>query len=156
MTSIKINGKSDYISRKEVVHATKWMIEHLLGSRLARNLHIDINIKRLKNLRGDCIWIGNNHKPRRFKINISSRLRFETFLTTLAHELVHVKQYVKGELKDYIRYPGLCKWNGKQIYYGEHDYYTHPTFPWEIEAYGHQSSIYCKYLIDNDKVPINT
>lgn len=150
MTTIRINGKSNYVSSQEVTLATKWMIDHLLGSRLAKNLQIDVNIKRLRNMRGECTWSDSHHRPRSFTISVSSTLRYESFLTTLAHELIHVKQYVKGELKDYVKYPGACKWKSKRIHY-DYDYYTHPTFPWEIEAYGYQSALYCKYLIAHNR-----
>lgn len=45
---------------------------------------------------------------------------------TLAHEMVHVKQYVKGELND-----ALDVWRGKDIDSDNMDYDDHP---WEIEA----------------------
>lgn len=50
----------------------------------------------------------------------------DEIIHTLAHEMVHVKQYVKGELND-----SLDMWKGKEIDSDKIDYDDHP---WEIEA----------------------
>jgi hypothetical protein len=56
--------------------------------------------------------------------------------------MVHVKQYAKGELKDYLRV-NKCKWKGKIIDSDAVDYWDHP---WEIEAHGREKGLYVKYL----------
>lgn len=64
-------------------------------------------------------------------------------LTILAHEMVHVKQYVRGELQDY---DGFCMWKNQRIddfEVGSEDYYF---APWEIEAYGMQVGLYRMFI----------
>lgn len=151
MPGITVHGRSKWITNQETQAAAVWMLNHLLGDKISRKLKITIKIKRLRGLRGDCIWVDSNHKPKEFAINLSSRLCYETFLTILAHELVHVKQFVRGELMDYVRYPGVSRWQGRPVYYDD-DYYTHPTLPWEIEAYGYQSALCSYYLTANEKI----
>lgn len=65
-------------------------------------------------------------------------------ISVLAHEMVHVKQYVKGELVDHGRY---CSWHGKK-YAAEVDINSEEYFfsPWEVEAYGMQVGLYRMYL----------
>jgi hypothetical protein len=56
-------------------------------------------------------------------------------IETLAHEMVHAKQYATGELVDGGDH---CYWQGKkypEATLGSIDYYFSP---WEVEAYGKQ------------------
>lgn len=66
--------------------------------------------------------------PKYLVMIIDSKLDYERLLVTLSHEMVHVKQYAKGQVKA----SRSCKthyWMGKQVRKG---YYEQP---WEIEAY---------------------
>jgi hypothetical protein len=67
--------------------------------------------------------------------------RMSAFLTDLGHELIHVKQYLNGQIFDYangdIRYGG--KVFSKDYCESDEDYYESP---WEIEAYGRESGLY--------------
>jgi len=62
----------------------------------------------------------------------------EEYLRVLFHELTHVKQFVKGELKDRRskRY-----WKNKDISDIEYD-----NDPSEIEARDMEEILYCKYM----------
>jgi len=61
------------------------------------NPDIEISFRRLTNDRslGGCIQVDNGE----YEIDIKRSLRLRDMLTTLAHELVHVKQYELGQLK---------------------------------------------------------
>jgi len=63
-------------------------------------------------------------------------------LSILAHEMVHVKQYVTGALVDRGKY---CTWYGKR--YEEYAANSEDYFfsPWEVEAYGMQVGLYRMY-----------
>jgi len=65
-------------------------------------------------------------KPRRSLIELGS---------TLAHEMVHVKQLAKGQLK--TRKTGSYVWAGKR--YSKKTEYL--SMPWEIEAFSKQELI---------------
>lgn len=60
-------------------------------------------------------------------VNIDAKVHKNYILNTLAHEMVHVKQYVKGELSSR---KGLQLWKGKHV---SSKLAYHET-PWEIEA----------------------
>jgi hypothetical protein len=66
---------------------------------------------------------------------LDSRLDSWTTMTTLAHEMVHVKQYVRGQLK-YVKTRsnrGYYLWMGKRhTRRGAAKYYE---APWELEAF---------------------
>lgn len=62
-----------------------------------------------------------------YEVEIKRSLRMREMLTTLAHELVHVKQYVKGEMP-------------KNITAG--DYWDRPH---EIEAHGRETGLFIRW-----------
>ena len=65
-----------------------------------------------------------------FAISISDKLSMKNLALTLAHEMVHVKQMVKGHLRQSEE--GMV-WRGKLM--GEVKYLDQP---WEIEAFSKQ------------------
>lgn len=66
-----------------------------------------------------------------YEIEIKRTLRLRDMLTTLAHELVHVKQYVKGEMPDNI---------------SQGDYWDRPH---EIEAHGRETGLFLCWVEQN-------
>jgi hypothetical protein len=67
-------------------------------------------------------------------VALDSRLPMEQLLITLAHEMVHVKQRAKGQLKSRYNRKGevVWSWMGR-------DYNTHYfDSPWELEAFSRE------------------
>ena len=62
---------------------------------------------------------------------------YGNWLATLAHEFVHLKQFVKGELYDYE--DGSVKWKSKVYRDGKVSY---EDAPWEKEAYRLEYKLY--------------
>jgi len=61
---------------------------------------------------------------------------FEEKMQTLAHELVHAKQYILGQLLN-------GKWKGQPI--SNYFHLPYRNYPWEEEAYGLEESLYKKF-----------
>jgi hypothetical protein len=89
-------------------------------------------------LGNDCSDVfGINNK--KFYIRLNTRLKNKKkMLLSLAHELTHVKQYIKKEL---IEKDGFDFWKGVK-YKGDTLYYK---APWEIEAYGFEHCLNMLY-----------
>lgn len=68
-------------------------------------------------------------------------LRNKTLMRDLAHELVHVKQYLNNELFGYVS--GDVRYKG-EIFTTTHmnDEENYYDAPWEIEAYGREQGLY--------------
>lgn len=143
--NIHVRGCPANVGKAEVKVATKFFMDKLLG-RLADRVTVFIKVATDEALQkeyaskpidtdgqtaveGFCTWIDSNYRPREFEIYLNANLTYNQFLTCLAHELVHVKQFAKGELMDYVS--GDVKWHGKRM--EEHSDQYH-DFPWEIEA----------------------
>jgi hypothetical protein len=81
--------------------------------------------------------------PRRFHIVVHDIINIKDFIQVLIHEMVHVKQYVLGELND------KPVGDSFKIYWKKEDHTDTPYYkqPWEIEAYQLQKDLYVKFLM---------
>lgn len=71
-----------------------------------------------------------------FDIRLDSSMNMQALIRALAHELVHVKQYLRKEIED-GRY--MCVlWKGKRYVRTSSNYWD---YPWEIEAYGREIAL---------------
>lgn len=90
---------------------------------------------------GYCLPVDNGKNPRTFDIELNRSLKLRPLLETIAHEMVHVKQYARNEL---IENAGAGKhlWKGAWIG-SDVDYYD---LPWEIEAHGRETGLFIRYI----------
>lgn len=142
---LKTKGKPAKVPIKLCKEAVRWYGRKLLSDRLYHNIDliIDFTEKDMSStLYGYCDWNDTNHRSRDFTITINPKLGKRNMLLVLAHEMVHVKQYAKGEMKDYMRM-NKVKWKGKVYNEAKIDYWDHP---WEIEAHGREKGLYYKFL----------
>ena len=137
---------------------TEFALAKLLPSkRLRNNLSIDIHLKHHDNGGEAMLAKGaNRYRPRAFKIVLDhhrmekddyNRSREDTewgheVLKTLAHELVHVKQYVLGDLT--WRDRGLTY---KGEHYGAENLLDYFDLPYEVEAYGRERGLLVAFLV---------
>jgi hypothetical protein len=92
---------------------------------------------------GECEYVSDDPSLREFIIDIALELDDTTFAQTLAHEMVHVKQYAKGEMVHYSRDFHSMKWQKQRINTLELDYWD---LPWEIEAHGREQGLFYQFL----------
>jgi hypothetical protein len=146
---LRTAGKPKKVPISLCKQAVKWYGKYLLGHRLYRNIEVKLEFDKKAlgpYVYGCCDWNDDNHKARDFTITVDPDLGKRNMLLVIAHEMVHVKQYAKGEMKDYIRMDRV-KWKGKVYNESVIDYWEHP---WEIEAHGREKGLYYKF-IDNLK-----
>lgn len=93
-----------------------------------RTLEIEVRLTNCykKGAYGYCMMGENN---REFEIEIDKNLRLYDFVSTLCHELTHLKQYARGEMKQLD--DGRTRW--KKVIYSENTSYD--DSPWEKEAF---------------------
>ena len=60
---------------------------------------------------------------------LDSKLDVERLVLTIAHEMVHVKQYARGQIKDITGRKQTRYWMGKKVNK------TYFNQPWELEAF---------------------
>ena len=87
------------------------------------NCEINVELKNITVYEGTCI----DTDVRQYEIEISKSLTGDNFITTIFHEMVHVKQYVRKELFSECNF------------YKTRDEYL--NLPWEIEVYKTQETL---------------
>lgn len=143
---IKTIGKPSHTTLQFVKKSANFYAKYLLGNKLFYNIFLTIKFEKFERGCCDyayCDWTDDNHQAREFTITIDNRLNEKETLLALAHEMVHVKQYAKGELKDIFRPTRMVKWQGEKYLHEEIDYWEQP---WEIEAYGREKGLYIKFM----------
>lgn len=120
--------------RKDIKSAIKTFINHLISDELLiDSLNVRIKFVNALNADGFCeaINFDDDFGAVDYLIEIDADLSENNRFLTLAHEIIHVKQYLTGELSVDHRY-----WRGKKI--KDVDYYSQP---WEIEAHNLEQSV---------------
>ena len=138
-------------SNKDVVQAATFFDRQLLSERLSRNVVVTIKTKSRKKLEGAdgvCDWeVNDSGRVRDFEIHLRDSLTFKDMVRTLAHEMVHLKQYAKGELK-HLQKLNANRYNGEVYNLSDLTYFD---YPWEIEAYGREAGLYYRYMVHLDE-----
>ena len=145
---LNISG-STKSTRKLVEFATWHYAEKLMGKRLMSDREIHIKLKRdlfkKTGCEGTAIWDDDNRRPREFTIELDSTVSLRNMLITLAHEMVHVKQWAKDEMYEYTNMMGMIRFKGEKMHLDDIDYWD---YPWEIEAYGKQLGLFIRFCED--------
>ncbi len=160
MPIIKLHTRNINLKCKTAIFAmTEYALATLIPSkRLRDNLMINIHLRHHSNEGEAKLAEGTNrYRPRSFKIILDhhrmeknemtgeERTDMEWFveiLKTLAHELVHVKQYVMRELR--WRDAGLLY---KGINHEPDNLKEYFELPYEIEAYGREKGLLYGFLL---------
>ena len=137
MIALSIEGGT----RKEqrlAYDAVNFALNYLMPRK--KNLSIDVNVVDIPDDAEayHCCVEKNYHE-----IEIQQGLIEEDFVTAIFHEMVHVKQHERGELKDH----GIRKaWKGEEhiSIFSTTDEYM--ELPWEEEAYRLQEEMYTKWI----------
>ena len=134
-----ISGK---ISKRQL-QAINYFASRLLSHQLSRHLHIRISYRNVNTHWGMTIVDDYNAsgKPRYFLIEVNKNLNERERLMTIAHEMVHVKQYAKMELNEEMN-----RWHGKFV---DADKIPYIEQPWEIEAYDVGDKLFEDYVNGN-------
>jgi hypothetical protein len=128
-----------------VERAVEFYAQNLIPSkRLKDNIHLTVKFNSKIN-----VWAfasikeyNASKKARQFLIEIHPWIGAAGILETLAHEMVHIKQFAYGETNE-----TLSKWKGLPINADEIDYYHHP---WELEAYGLETGLWTKFAVKEE------
>lgn len=125
---------------KTQASAIEYFATQLLTPQLKSN--IIINLKFIKSLPvcGFTEVDGHNSRgaPREFTLELKRGMSEKETIKTLAHEMVHVKQYAYGEIDE-----RGTMWLSRKF---DHDSVPYHKRPWEKEAYQAEERLYQKWL----------
>jgi hypothetical protein len=142
---VKFIGCPDKDFKPFLERAVNFYAENLISSkRLRDNLHLTIKFNNKLD-----VWAfasienyNSSNKAREFLIEIHPWIGAREIFKTLAHEMVHIKQFAHGETNE-----TLSKWKGIPIDSDAIDYYQHP---WELEAYSLETGLWAKFAIKEE------
>jgi len=130
----------------------KSMVEFCVSKMMPRMRNLEFNIH-LKNFGRDDSWgycipsdYADDYRPRQFDIEINRQAKLRRMLETVAHEMVHAKQFAKNELYESSR-TNKHKWQGRWLN-KEPGYWDSP---WEIEAHGRECGLFIQWA-ENHKL----
>ena len=129
---ILINGGTK--KQRNLIHDISWWFCDKYFSKF-KYFNIEIDLTKIKgDVQGWCMEVDKNASH----IEIDKRLKDDDFITCVLHELIHVKQQFKGELKEMN---GIEKmWKGEV-----HICIDYMNLPWEKEAYHMQEVLLEEY-----------
>ena len=125
--------------KRRAEDAVRWFIQKYLSR---HHIYIEMLHRGLRREQayGYCSVSGAIYKPREFLIEIDPKLDLELYTKTILHELVHLRQWVQGTLKE-----RRGKMYYKDIKCEDLDYWD---LPHEIEAHSLEQMYYEDYLTD--------
>ena len=138
LSIIKCPDKEGF--RPFVKRATHFFAEELMTKNMLENIHLTIKFDKSLEVCGyasveEYTYSG---KAREFLVEVNPNIGAREILETIAHEMVHVKQYAYSETNE-----RLTRWKGEYIS-DDVDYYSQP---WEIEAYGMAVGLLNKFVV---------
>lgn len=137
MNSVSAWGSTQF-KRTTAEMVVNFCIQRLMPRMKTLDICVELS-NDMEHADGYCLAVN----PREFVIEIDSRLKGDDFITALTHEMVHVKQYARGETKDINMFSK--SWKGAEYIsmYSTVDEYM--ELPWEKEAYELQEVLCNEY-----------
>lgn len=157
---------SEYLRKGDVAILKRfaiWVLSKMVRPSVLRNSNISIHVVNKEDLvRGEEMmdlkdwgaWVnyrGVFNGKKKFDMVLNARrvnrkakqpmFRLKGLMLDMAHELVHIKQYLNNELFDYV--DGKARYKGEVFHLGHtEDEEAYFNSPWEIEAYGREYGFY--------------
>jgi len=143
----------DNVLAEKLISATKFISKELMSFKKLSRLKIKINVRRTTlgtRTLGRVTHDSKFFAQKEFVIELHSNQSTSEMITTLAHELVHIKQGVSKEVvykfdKDVNKL--LVNWEGKNL--GEVSQIPYRERPWEVEAFSKEEILADMFLIPN-------
>jgi len=126
---------------KSRLEALGYFADKLLTKQLSKYIIVKVVLRKRMNYLGLTLVEDYNKsgKPREFVLEVYKNQEEIEIIKTLAHEMVHVRQYARGELNE-----EATLWQGRSmardLEYNEQ--------PWEIEAHDLTEILYENYVND--------
>ena len=137
MITFKNNKLVSKPNRDKLKSLGNFVLDKFFTQSKKKKLQIEVvfvkDLFKNQNSYGNCVWEDNYYRPNEFTIQMDPDQKIELLLNSFAHELVHVKQWAKGEYYELQSEPKVYKFNGKRVDTQKIDYWD---TPWEIEAHG--------------------
>jgi len=116
--------------RFHIENIIRFCVLEMLNEKDWTGLEIEVNVTK-STADGFCEYSDTNISPKSFILEINKDLEGDELTKTVIHEMVHVKQYVKGQLKERYTPVHHHLWYKEMIIVNDDNFYD---VPWEVEA----------------------
>lgn len=158
MIDIGIIDCEDVVLADNIIDAAEFYLKILLHQSFYEKLEIDIIIDYEMDNAGHSYPIDEEVFPKIFEVKLNPENCEEDLLQVLAHEMVHVAQFAKADLYNYMSLQKEelmlgTKWK-QEIW--EPNSWEHPYYdaPWEVEAFGKEYGLYRRWLESKEIVDV--
>jgi len=127
---IEFTNKLKSKKRSHIENIIRFCVLEMLNEKDWTGLEIEVNVTK-STADGFCEYSDTNFSPKSFILEINKDLEGEELTKTVIHEMVHVKQYVKGQLKERYNPVHHHLWHKEMIIVNDDNFYS---VPWEVEA----------------------
>ncbi len=136
MIEVRVNGCSKNRELGVILkETTKLFIRELMPRKRRLFIRIQVIDKLLENegVDGDCLADDCPEKGKHYEfiIRLNNNPDRQLILTTLAHEMAHVRQYATGTLRFFSGDSEISIWNGIKV---DSRLVEYDQLPWEIDA----------------------
>tara|TARA_B100000941_G_scaffold209640_1_gene153426 strand:+ start:533 stop:1015 length:483 start_codon:yes stop_codon:yes gene_type:complete len=147
MNNIEVVGGS--ITQKKYIKSMAEYCCEMLMPRM-KSLDIEIHVKDFKkdDNYGYAWPVEDSLNPRSFELEINKHKRLRRVLETVAHEMVHVKQFARNELYEPSAKQG-SRWRGEWFSPRQKCVKDYWDQPWEIEAHGRECGLFVRWAEKN-------
>tara|TARA_X000001036_G_C20323388_1_gene661426 strand:- start:19 stop:480 length:462 start_codon:yes stop_codon:yes gene_type:complete len=127
--------------RDRVLDVMAFCIDEMMPRHRSLDIMVHLgNYEKTQAVLGQCLHVGGNE----FQIDIDSKQDLYNLILTTCHEMVHVNQYARKQLKE--AYP-------KTLWFGK-SYTDQRCLPWELEAWKQQKPLCHKYIKEHTNYTI--
>ena len=126
MNFVEVNGGNK--TQRDIAEK---VVDFMIGQLLPRHRTLDITVEFTK-MNDDAVgYCQMGDTNREFIIEVDKTSGIKEMVTTICHEMIHVKQYVRKEMTDNLVEGGQATWRGRKVNPNTKYY----DLPWEKEAY---------------------
>jgi hypothetical protein len=145
MNNIEVVGGTQS-QRSKVESMVEFCIQKLMPR--MQTLDIEVRLTSINTANGYCTKLNDTKNPRDFDIEVDSKLNLRQLLETVAHEMVHVKQYARNEMCDNnVHTTNKTSWKSTSVCTETTEYWD---LPWEIEAHGREVGLFIRWAQANN------
>ena len=138
------NARKHGVSKRDITSAAKFYGMQLFTPNMYDKINLFIDLDDDLDFAGLCTWYDDPVRPKEFLISLHPWAE-DDILQTLAHEMVHARQYASGTLKELVSVEDTVNWQGTRYKVDNYEK-NYSKDPWEVEAYAMEKILYHQYL----------
>lgn len=135
--SAKLKDLAESIAR----HSAELLLDKKLIDKLTVDIEFSRTLLKEDGMLAEIDFDDRIHKPREFTITVDSTVPQRRIMESIAHEMVHLKQYAVGEMCD-TDDPNVVQWKRKHVDLIKCEYWDRP---WEVEAHGKELGLFIRW-----------